>query len=243
MNTLNNRTLVWAHRGASAYAPENTLSAFALAIDMNADGIELDIHQTSDGAIVVCHDETINRTSNGRGDIEKMTLAELGKFSFCGRFADAYPNEKIPTLLEVYELIKLSKLTINVEIKASGTAFVKAVCALTAECGMNDRVIYSSFTHKNLTDVLSFTPDAKVAPLYDTGLDNAADYSKNLGAYAVHPNFNELYKVKDYTEIAHNLGIRVHPWTVDDDANLENLVKMGVDAIITNKPDNALRFV
>ena len=243
MGTLNERTLVWAHRGASAYAPENTLAAFALAIEMDADGIELDVHQTADGVVVVCHDESINRTSNGEGEIEKMTLAQLEKFSFYGKFADKYPICKIPTLKEVYELIKPSRLTINVEIKASGTDFVKAVCAVTEECGMKDRVIYSSFTHKNLTDALVFVPDAQVAPLYDTGLADAAVYSKNLGASAVHPSFRELFAVEGYVEKAHELGIRVHPWTVDDEATIDKLVGMGADAVITNKPDVALRFV
>lgn len=243
MGTLNERTLVWAHRGASAYAPENTLEAFQLAIDMDADGIELDVHQTKDGIVVVCHDEAIDRTSDGAGLISEMTLDELKKYNFFGRFQSEYPNVKIPTLKEVYELIKPSRLTVNVEIKASGFDFVKKVCEVTAECGMKNRVIYSSFTHQNLTDALTCEAEAATAPLYSNGLENAPVYAKNLGASALHPHFQEVYDAESYVENAHALGIRVHPWTIDDEENLKKLTGMGVDALITNKPDVANKIV
>lgn len=243
MGTLNERTLVWAHRGASAYAPENTLDAFKLAIDMDADGIELDVHQTKDGIVVVCHDETIDRTSDGKGEICDMTLDELKKYSFFGRFKDKYPDAKIPTLKEVYELIKPSRLTVNVEIKASGTDFVQNVLTVTSECQMEDRVIYSSFDHQNLVNALAYEPEAKTAPLYSKGLDYPDMYAESLGACALHPHFNEVYNVENYVQNAHNLGIRVHPWTVDDEEDLKKLTKMGVDAIITNKPDVANKII
>ena len=243
MGTLNERTLVWAHRGASAYAPENTLEAFRLAVDMDADGVELDVHLTRDGAVVVCHDDRIDRTSDGTGAIADMTLAELRQYHFSGRFKNAYPDARIPTLQEVYETLLPSRLTVNVEIKASGADFVQKVLGVAEACGMRDRVIYSSFNHQNLKDALLFDPAAQTAPLYGEGLSDAAEYAKKIGCRALHPHFNELYHVPAYLEKAHALGIRVHPWTVDDESNLRKLTEMGVDALISNRPDIALKFV
>ena len=112
--TLNTRTLVWAHRGASAYAPENTLPAFQLAAEMNADGIELDVHLSADGKLIVCHDTWIDRTSNGSGEISKMTLEELRKYSFNNKM-EKYGFVPVPTLEEVYELLAPTGLTVNVD--------------------------------------------------------------------------------------------------------------------------------
>ena len=110
------KPLIWAHRGASGHAPENTLEAFQKAIDMKADGVELDIQLTKDGEIVVCHDETIDRTSNGIGSVKDYTLAELKKFNF-NKTHPEYAHASIPTMKEVFELIKPSPLTINIELK------------------------------------------------------------------------------------------------------------------------------
>jgi len=107
---------VWAHRGASGYAPENTLPAFALAVEQGADGVELDIQLTKDGQIVVIHDETIDRVSNGSGWVKDYTLSQLKKFNFNKTFPE-YGFVTIPTLEEVYDLLKDTGLTVNVELK------------------------------------------------------------------------------------------------------------------------------
>ena len=110
------KTKVWAHRGASAYAPENTLEAFQLAVDQKADGVELDVQMTKDGKLVVIHDGTIDRTSDGHGRVMDHTLSELKKMKF-NRTHPEYADATIPTLAEVYELLKPAGLEINVEIK------------------------------------------------------------------------------------------------------------------------------
>ena len=110
------KTKVWAHRGASGYAPENTLDAFRKAVEMGADGIELDVQMTKDGELVVIHDETIDRVSNGKGWVKDYTYEELKKFNFNKTHLE-YTKEEIPTLEQVYLLIKPTNLTINVEIK------------------------------------------------------------------------------------------------------------------------------
>ena len=109
-------TKIWAHRGASGYAPENTLESFELAIEQKADGIELDVQMTKDGELVVIHDETIDRTGNGTGRVQDHTLKELKALNF-NKTHPEYASAKIPTLREVYELVKPSGITVNVEMK------------------------------------------------------------------------------------------------------------------------------
>ena len=146
------KTQVWAHRGASAYAPENTLEAFRLAAEMGADGVELDVQLSRDGELVVAHDETIDRVSSGTGYIKDYTLAQLKKLSF-NRLFPKFKDARIPTLKEVYELLKPAGLTVNVELKTGIILYPEIeekILALTASMGMEDRVIYSSFCHPSL---------------------------------------------------------------------------------------------
>lgn len=240
---LSQRKLIFAHRGASAYAPENTLPAFRLAADMHAFGVELDVHKTADGKLAVIHDDKIDRVSNGSGSVRDMTLAELRRFSFAAGFADKYDKVDIPTLEEVYELLEPLGLYVNVEIKAAGTDFIHMVHDCTKACGMRERVIYSSFNHWNLTDMLAYDPDAFVAPLYGAEIVKPADYAKLFGAKAIHPHFGQIIQHPDIVARAHELGVRVHPWTVDDPDVIRRLCELDIDAIITNKPDKALEIV
>ena len=137
------QTLVWAHRGASGYAPENTMEAFEKAAEMKADGIELDVQMTKDGELVVIHDETIDRTSDGHGWVKDFTYAKLASHHF-NKTHPEYQNARIPTLEEVYEWIKGTNLTLNVEIK-TGEVFYpdieERLLDLTARYGIEDKVI------------------------------------------------------------------------------------------------------
>lgn len=235
-------TQIWAHRGASAYAPENTLEAFKLAIDMHADGIELDVHLTADCCLAVCHDGAADRTSDGSGSISGMTLAELRRFSFAAGFGEIYKNVMLPALDDVYKLIKPSELIVNTELKASGDEFLTLVHECEVKNGMQGRVIYSSFNHFTLTALQKIDPGAFVAPLYGDGIVLPWRYASSFGAKALHPHFASVYALEDYVKNSHDLGVRVHPWTVDDEANIRRLLNLGVDAIITNRPDVALRL-
>ena len=119
-----NKPLVWAHRGASGYAPENTLAAFKKAVEMKADGVELDVQLTKDGEIVVCHDETIDRTSDKKGLLMDYSLEELKKFDFSNS-NPAFEGEQIPPMSEVFDLLKDTDLTINIELKMLAETFSK----------------------------------------------------------------------------------------------------------------------
>ncbi|HBL85454.1 MAG: hypothetical protein A2Y17_02790 [Clostridiales bacterium GWF2_38_85] len=234
-------TRVWAHRGASAYAPENTMPAFELADKMNSDGIEIDVHRTADGIIVVNHDHTIDRTSTGKGVIAEMTLAQIREYDISNPnvFGDKFAGTKMSTLAEVYDFIKSTDMTINVEIKGDGAEYVKAVYDVAKYVGIdNEKIIFSTFWHKNITDLLAIDKSVYTAPLYDK-LEDPYNYSKNLGAYALHPSYPQTFE-NDYIKKAHEAGFMINPWTVDSPEAQTKLLELGADAIITNRPDVAL---
>ena len=237
--TLTDRTLVWAHRGACGYAPENTMPAFKLALDMEADGIELDVHFSKDGKIVVCHDEKIDRTSNGQGKITDYTYEELLAFDFGIKFAPEFKGTKIPLLSEVYELFAPTGKVVNVEIKSIDPAIPAALVAVEKECGMEGRVIYSSFDHEQIARILAVDPEAFIAPLYSFNMVKAWDYVANIPAKASHPKMNQVDLYPEYVEEMHKRGIRVHAWTVNTAEDVKHLADAGVDAVITNYPDVA----
>lgn len=233
------KTQVWAHRGASAYAPENTLEAFRLAAGMGADGVELDVQLSRDGELVVAHDETIDRVSDGTGYIKDYTLEELKAFTF-NRTCPEFKEARIPTLREVYTLLKPSGLTVNVELKTGIILYPQIeekVLKLTAEMGMEDRVIYSSFCHYSLVRLKELAPEVKTGLLYSDGWIDVAAYGKHrVGVDALHP---ALYHMQDPELIssAREQGLAVHVWTVNEAGYMEQLARLGIDAIITNKPD------
>lgn len=237
------KTLILAHRGASGYAPENTLEAFDLAIKSKADGIELDVHRTSDDQIVVAHDETIDRCSNGKGYIGDMTLAQLRQFDFsCGM--SHYQNVKIPTLAEVLELIRPTRLMINIEVKTTHRLYQsieKTTLALVKEFGMTDRILYSSFNHYSLTTLRALDPNAKLGVLYSEGLVEPWLYAQRIQANALHPQYLNL-RVPGYVAESHRAGIQVNVWTLNDEDAIGRALQCGVDGIITNYPDLALRM-
>lgn len=241
MGTLNEKTLVWAHRGACGYRPENTLEAFALAVEMGADGVELDVHLTRDGYVVVNHDEKIDRTSNGQGLITDYTLDELKAFDFGYKFYGERRGVKIPTLDEVYELLAPTGLTVNVELKSADPAICPACDAVAKKHGMENKVIYSSFNHLQLAEMKKVNADAKIAPLYGFNLLNPWNYANDIGAAAVHPEQKLIDNQEEYVEKCHALGIRVNTWTVNTEEQMKHLLTLGCDALISNYPDIAIK--
>ena len=233
------KTQVWAHRGASAYAPENTLEAFKLAAGQGADGVELDVQLSRDNELVVAHDETIDRVSNGSGYIKDHTLSELKKLRF-NRLFPEYRDASIPTLGEVYELLRPTGLVVNVELKTGIVPYEgieERVLDLASEMGMGDRVIYSSFHHPSLVKLKMLDPSVKTGLLYSDGWIDVASYGRYTARVdALHP---ALYHMQDQELIpsARSLGLALHVWTVNDEEYMEMLVRQGVEAIITNKPD------
>jgi glycerophosphoryl diester phosphodiesterase len=232
---------IYAHRGASGYAPENTIESFALAADMGADGVELDAQMTKDGELVVAHDEDIDRVSNGSGKIRDMTLEELKAFSF-GRAMSGYESARIPTLKEVFTLLKPRGLGINVELKTGVVAYpgIERKCVeLAADMGMTGKVQYSSFNHESLRNIKAIDRTLPCGLLYQRTPRAPWNKVAGLGMEAVNPQFRALRR-KGFCALAHAAGIRVNPWTVNGEDDLKLVMAAGADMIITNYPDRAI---
>lgn len=231
---------IWAHRGASAAAPENTMEAFLLAERMGADGIELDIQLSADGEVIVLHDETVDRTASGSGRVCDLTLAQLKALDFsCGMAA--YAGARIPALREVYAAFKNSRMFLNVEIKCEQGDYrtlCKKALEIEREMGMGGRILYSSFNWDALREVRRLCPQAEIALLYERALWSPQKYALEMGAGAVHPSKYALL-IPGVVRRCHRKGVRVHPWTIDSPFALRLLTWLGTDAIITNRPDVA----
>lgn len=235
-------TKVFAHRGASGYAPENTLEAFALAGEQGAQGIELDVQLTKDGEVVVIHDETIDRVSTGKGAVRDYTLEELRRFSFHNHKKE-YEGVQIPTLREVLEQVKPGGMEVNIELK-TGIYWYPGLEEKTVElvkaAGMENRVIYSSFNHYSVQKILELGAEAETAYLYSDVLLNVENYAKNTGVCGLHPAVYHL-KMADFLESYRRSGLKVRVWTVNDEADMRQFIEKDLEAVITNYPDRALR--
>lgn len=178
--TTKRTTKVWAHRGASGYRPENTLEAFELAIRQGADGIELDVHTSADGELIVMHDENVDRVTDGTGLIKDMTLAQLKELKVS---TPAEPSGiyHIPTLAEVLELMRTTDMMINIELKNSICFYPgmeEKILKLVKEMNMEDQLIYSSFNHYSLLQLKQLNDHVQTGILFSDGWVNPAMYAK-----------------------------------------------------------------
>lgn len=235
-------SFIYAHRGASGHAPENTLESFALAIQMGADGVELDVHLSSDGELIVIHDETVDRTTNGTGAVRDLTLAQLKQLDASGGM-DGFAGARIPTLSEVYDLLRDTKLHVNVEIKTDAVMYPdieKKCLEMEREKGMQGRVIYSSFNHYTIANVLRLDPEARTGLLYMSGLYEPWTYAKSVGATHIHPFFPSIFLPGLPAGCAEN-GVGINLWTVNDPQIMALCIQQGV-GIITDFPDRAVEL-
>lgn len=238
------KTSIWAHRGASGYAPENTLAAFEIAIKMKADGIELDVQMTKDGELVVIHDETLDRVCLFSGWVKDYTLKELKALNVNNNFL-YQARMKIPTLKEVFELVKDTDLMINIELK-NGIIFYKdieeKVINLVKEHKLLSRIVFSSFNHISIMKIKHLEPSAQVGFIYGDGFLNVHEYGKKYGVDALHPAFYNL-QYSGIIEKCRDFGLKVNTWTVNEIEHLKMACEMKVDAIITNYPDRARKVL
>ncbi|MDR0396674.1 MAG: glycerophosphodiester phosphodiesterase [Oscillospiraceae bacterium] len=233
---------IWAHRGDSHNAPENTLSAFQLAIDAGADGVELDAQRTADGVPVVCHDDSIDRCSNGTGEVNFLKLAELRGYDHSCR-RPGFAGETIPTLEESLALMASSGLQLNIELKKArgyDPGLAPAALELAIASGMMDRVVFSSFEMGYLETIRSLSRDARVAILIDIGQRAPWDFAKTINAEALHAPLARV-RMSEFIDRAHDEGMLVRLWTVDAPAAIARSIRQGVDGIITNRPGQALK--
>lgn len=218
------------HRGAKGYIAENTLASFTKAIKMGADAIELDVHCCSTGEIVVIHDETVDRTTNGKGLVSELSLSEL-------KILKVAKNHSISTLEEVLTSIT-QKCIINIELKGKNTAS-KTVALLEELIATNKwnytNFIISSFDWNALLEVRYLNTNIRIGVLTNTDVEHAYAFAKYNDAYSIHPSFELL--TKESTSLMQNKGFKIFAWTVNEVADIKLIKSFGVYGIISDYPD------
>lgn len=241
--------LILAHRGASAYAPENTIAAFRLAHELGADGIELDVQLTRDKIPIVIHDDTVDRTTDGTGRVSELTVGEIARLDAGTWKTEDYRGEKIPTLAQVFEELsdwlnpmgRVRPCLINVELKTERVrtdGLEQQTLNVISRYAMQHRILLSSFSPLALHRAKKINPRIPRGFLYDQTMPF---YLRNaLPRYwtapqAMHPEYTMIDA--RYMEWARQKKLLVNTWTVDDPDQARRLAQLGVNAIITNKPD------
>jgi len=233
------KPLVLAHRGASASAPENTLAAFNLAFEMGADGLELDVTLSQDGVPIVIHDDTVDRTTNGKGAVKELTLEQIKQLDASYKF-EKYRGETIPTLAEVLRAFGQRGI-VNIELKSKTLktdSIEAATLAVIEDTGTADNVIISSFNPFALQRMHALEPRLPRGLLYARHLPiylRRAWLRPLARPTALHPHYSMIDA--KYVVWARRKGLKINTWTTDDPAEMQRLMNLGVDAIMTNKPD------
>ena len=236
-----------SHRGANKYAPQNTIPAFKKSLEIGVDGFETDVHLTVDGHVVICHNYTVDETSDGFGNISDMTLERVRELDFGSYYSDKFIGTKAPLLSEFLELCTDDSIKVmNIEIKKpldGNTIIADKTISAVKEAGLFDKVLISSFDPEILlrckevdagckTGFL-YSPDRKVC--YKKMITDYVGYAKELKVDYLHPHY--LMVTERYVKALHDNGIGVNPWTVDDKETARKLLSYGVDGLITNVPD------
>jgi len=229
--------LVIAHRGASGTCPENTLVAFARAAALGAHMIELDVQLTRDGEVVVMHDWTLERTTDGAGAVSDRTLAEIRRLDAGAWFGPAFRGTRVPTLAEVLAAVGLP---VNVELKPVGDDGLEArALAVVESAGALARVVFSSFDAGALERLCARTARATLAVLWDEGpVADAVARAERVGARALHLRKDRTSP--DALAAAAAAGLPVRAWTVNERGEMDRLVAAGVEGIFTDFPERFL---
>lgn len=247
MQTFAQKPLVTAHRGASGYAPENTVSAVKKALEIGVDRIEVDVQQTLDGVVVCLHDKTLDRTTNGEGKVGKMTLEELGQVLANKDFEEQFPNEKVPTLEDVFKLLD-GKTQFVIEIKAGGNVYPEIednVARLIKKYNAEKWALVHSFNDRVLEYLDDNYPEIRLQKLFvskPSWLPLMLDFKLHFAALSDY-DYVEGFGVSKsavnryLVERIHELNQVIHVWTVNSEDDINDMLDLGVDGIISNYPD------
>ena len=217
--------IITGHRGAAKLEPENTLRSIQKAIDLGVDQIEIDLHLTRDRHLVVIHDASVDRTTEGHGAVADFTLAEIKQL-------DAGVGERIPTLQEVIDLVR-GKATLQIEIKGPGTT--EPVVRTVAQNGIESEVILTSFVHDRLREAHRLNPNIALGALWSQAPSNACEQAIEIGAEALH--IQHQYIDADLVQNVHEHGLQIRAWNPDTIEEMERVIDLKVDAVGSNRPD------
>ncbi|WP_431801068.1 glycerophosphodiester phosphodiesterase [Halobacillus andaensis] len=238
-----NQVVNIAHRGASGYAPENTMAAFDKAFNMKADMFEIDVQMSKDGELVVIHDTTVDRTTDGTGKVGDLTYDELQQLDAGSFFGEEFAGEKIPTLGEVLDEYK-GKIGILIEMKSPSLypgieeKIAEELKKRNLDKPNNDKIIVQSFEHNSVQAFHSILPDVPVGVLLSYSGDGISNEQMiEFSSYAEYVNPNMAMIDTELVERIHEYGMQTHPWTVRDQESADYLLEAGADGIITDYPD------
>ena len=232
---------ILAHRGYSGCYPENTMTAFKKALEAGADGIELDVQLTSDGEVVIIHDERVDRTTDGEGRVRDFTLQQIQKLNAAVIKPELCCEEHVPSFREYCTWVKNTHLITNIELK-TGCCWYKGLeektLNMVKDYGLEDRVIFSSFNPLSIVKIKKMAPNILCGLLAEHGgIDNAGDLCSEFGFEYYHPCYREL--TKENAENCKEKGIGMNPWTVNDFQGFLHMKELNAKSVITNFPDLA----
>lgn len=233
------KSLNIAHRGASGYYPENTMLSFEKAIELGCDGLETDVQLTKDNVPVICHDEELDRTTDGSGLLCNYTYSELQKLDAGVKFGDNFKGNRIPTLMEFLEFAKEKNIYINLELKngvVNYDGMEKMVLNMLYKYGVMENCILSSFNHYSMVSCKALDKNCKTGLLYMCGLYNPEQYAKNVNADALHPLYYSVLH-KEIVDGIRKTNLKINTYTVNNVEHMKTLINLGIDGIITNYPD------
>lgn len=244
LNIFDVKSKIFAHRGAKSFAPENTLSAFKKAVESGADGIELDVHLSQDGFLIVMHDENVDRTTNGKGEIKELSLSEIKKLDAGSWFDEKFKDEKVPTLEEVLETLHELKFAgeLNIELKTDKNNYEgieEKVSGLLRSVKWTFTYIYSSFSFSSLEKMYSVEPSAEYAYIMENDTEKVVHAEKTSFISGIHPNVSWFLK---NAEIIEKSTKKFRVWRAEDDQTLFKLFKENPEAIFTNDPKKAIEL-
>ncbi len=231
--------LAIAHRGASGYAPENTLAAFRRAVSLGVTFIETDLHLTRDAHFVAIHDETVNRTTTGQGVVQHMTLAEIRRLDAGSWFGSEFMGERIPTLPEVLEFARKHDVVFYLELKPSGFwGGEHALISALRDASEIARAVIISLDPSILEGLRAIEPTLMTGLLHDGKIENPLDKAQEIGARQV--AVREDLVTPNFLSEAHRRDLQVICWTINNPAHMRLLGTAGVDGIMSDYPDRLL---
>ena len=235
-------TKIFAHRGSKGTHPENTLASFKEAVRVGSDGIELDVHLTKDGHLVVIHDETVDRTTNGTGEIRNLTLAEIKAMDAGSWFHNKYAGEKIPTLEEV--LLLLTELgfngQLNIELKTDVIQYkglVEKCLALQSAKDWPFAIVYSSFNPYTLVELKEANPSQEIGLLFES-----KEWADKGDAMLEKESYHPDLKLLDWAIEWNRNQLLLRVWTVNEDTDINRCFELQIEAIFTDYPEKALQL-
>ncbi|MET3318594.1 UNVERIFIED_ORG: glycerophosphoryl diester phosphodiesterase [Peribacillus simplex] len=235
---------IFSHRGSKGTHPENTMAAFKEAARIGAEGIEFDVHLSSDGEMIVIHDETLDRTTSLLGYVKDCSAQKLKTADAGSKFSEEFQGEPIPFLKEIFDWARGNSLLMNIEIKTDKLAYEgieQNIIDLIRKYRMEDRVILSSFNHQSIEKVKMLAPELERALLFEGLPENFEEILRDKKESGFHPDKNSLTPA--ISEKAKKLGYKIRPWVANNKADIIRLAEMDVDVIMTDFPEKAIKIL